>query len=55
MEDEKFFSGYCRCLDCSRTVAVELTEGRIDSVDCSYGNCPHQQSCPIAKEIDELQ
>ena len=54
MEDEKFFSGYCRQLDCSRTVTVELTDGAIDSCDCCYGNCVYQPGCPIAREIAEL-
>ncbi len=55
MDDEKFISGYCRCLDCSRTVTVELTDGRITDVDCSYPNCVHAAACPIAKEIDQLK
>lgn len=54
METEKFVSGYCRVLDCSRLVEVLLTDGRIEEVDCCYGNCMHQQACPIAKEIDIL-
>ena len=54
MEDEKFLSGYCRVLDCSRTVTVELTDGKIDNVDCCYGSCVYQGSCPIAAEIEKI-
>lgn len=55
MEIEKFISGYCRVLDCSRLVEVIIAGGKIEEVDCCYGNCIHQQNCPIAKEIDQLQ
>ena len=55
MEDEKFLSGYCRVMDCSRTVTAELTDGKLACADCSYGNCLHQGNCLIAKEIDELK
>ena len=55
MEDEKFLTGYCRGLDGSRTVTVELTDGRIDHVDCAYPDCAHRMTCPIAAEIDKLQ
>ena len=55
MEDEKFISGYCRQIDRSRMVAVELTDGEIDCVDCCYGSCVYQPDCPVAKEIDELK
>ena len=55
MEDEKILSGYCRQIDRSRMVTVELTDGTIDHVDCCYGSCVYQPNCPIAKEIDGLQ
>ena len=54
MEQEKFISGYCRTLDCSRMVAVVLEDGQITEVDCCYGSCVYQPNCTIAKEIDEL-
>ena len=54
MEDEKIISGYCRAIDRSRMVTVELTDGEIDCVDCGYGSCVYQPNCPIAREIDEL-
>ena len=55
MEIEKFVSGYCRVLDNSRMVEVILEDGKIIEVDCCYGNCVYQGSCPIAKEIDHLK
>ena len=54
MESEKFCSGYCRQLDAPRTVEVILEDGTITEVDCCYGNCIHEASCPIAKEIRTL-
>ncbi|MEE0109356.1 MAG: hypothetical protein UEP57_00475 [Oscillospiraceae bacterium] len=55
MEIEKFLSGYCRQLDASRMVEVIVEDGEVSEVDCCYGDCVYQGSCPIAKEIDELK
>jgi len=55
MEEEKFISGYCRVLDCSRMVEVLLVNGKIEEADCCYGSCIYQPNCPIAREIDTLQ
>ena len=52
METEKFVSGYCRVLDCSRLVEIVLEGGTITETECCYGNCIYQPNCPIAKEID---
>ena len=52
--DEQIITGYCRCLDQSRIVTVELDGGKWYA-DCSYGNCPYEASCEIAKRIRELQ
>jgi hypothetical protein len=54
MDEEKFLSGYCRCMDCSRTVTAELVDGKLDNVDCGYGSCVYQGSCPIAAEIEKI-
>ena len=54
MEREDFFSGYCRCIDNSRMVALVTVDGRVDEVDCNYENCPHRNECQIAKKIDEF-
>jgi len=54
MEQEVFFSGYCRTIDQSRMVAVETENGELCSVDCSYETCPYTQNCTIAQSIREL-
>ena len=54
MEREDFFSGYCRCIDCSRMVALVTVDGEIDEVDCNYGSCPYEGECTIAKKIREI-
>ena len=54
MEIEKFLSGYCRQMDCSRMVAVVLEDGALTEADCCFGSCVYQPNCPIAKEIDAL-
>ena len=53
MEQETFFSGYCRSIDDSRMVSVFVEDGQLTEVDCCYGSCVHQSNCPIAKEIEE--
>ena len=54
MEKESFFSGYCRQLDSARTVEVISEDGTVTEVDCCFGNCIYETSCPIAKEIAEI-
>ena len=54
MEREEFLTGYCRTLDQSRMVAVLLTDEELEEVDCLYGNCPYEPSCPIAEKIRDL-
>ena len=54
MEQEYFFSGYCRTLDNSRTVAVEVEGGKVTEVDCCFENCIHAPNCAIAQEIRQL-
>ena len=51
MEQEYFFSGYCRTLDNSRTVAVTVEDGKLTEVDCCFENCIHASNCTIAQEI----
>jgi len=55
MEEEKIFSGYCRQLDGSRMVEVILERGCITEVDCCYGSCLYEASCPIASQIKEME
>ena len=54
MEKEVFLSGYCRCMDASRMVAVFINDDAVEEVDCCYGSCTHQPNCTIAREIDQL-
>ena len=53
MEQEFFFSGYCRTLDQSRMVEVIVEDGNVTEVDCCYPDCIHAPNCIIAKEIAE--
>ncbi len=53
MEQEQFFSGYCRTRDCSRTVCVVKEEGNLTEVDCSFAACPFTGECTIAKAITD--
>ena len=54
MEKEVFVSGYCRALDQSRMVAVEISDGLVEA-DCAYPDCPHAASCQIAQQIKEAE
>ena len=54
MEREAFFSGYCRCIDAARTVAVEATDNELTEVDCLFTSCPHAPDCPIGQRITEF-
>lgn len=54
MEQEFFFSGYCRQIDQSRMVTVILENGTVTEVDCCYGSCIYEPNCPIARQIREL-
>ena len=53
MEEEYILCGYCRTLDQSRMVTVEIENGEMD-VDCSYGSCPYEANCTIAEKIREI-
>ena len=52
--NEYFFSGYCRQLDSARTVEVVTENGQLEEIDCCYGQCTFQTSCPIAQRVEEL-
>ena len=51
MEQEYFFTGYCRQLDGSRTVCLIEENGRLEEVDCAYPGCPYSPNCGIAEKI----
>ena len=55
MEQEYFFTGYCRTTDKSRTVAVEVEDGKLTEVDCCYPDCIHAPNCTIAESIRQLE
>ena len=54
MDKEAFFSGYCRQIDSSRTVAVEAEGASLTYADCAYDNCPYADTCPIGKSIRQF-
>ena len=54
MEEEYFFTGYCRTMDASRMVTVETDGTEIIDVDCCYGACPYEPNCQIAQKIRQL-
>ena len=37
--EERYLTGYCRCLDASRIVEVVTEDGNLEARDCSYGSC----------------
>ena len=54
MEQEYFFTGYCRTIDQSRMVTVVTENKELTEVDCCYENCVHTPNCTIAKEIRQV-
>lgn len=52
--EEHIVSGYCRAIDQSRMVTVETEGGMFSDVDCGYGGCLYEKSCPIAKTIAKI-
>ena len=54
MEQELFFSGYCRALDSRRTVAALLEAGELTEVDCNFENCIYAPSCPIGQQLEAV-
>ena len=53
MEEERIISGYCRQLDQSRMVTIELEQGKLTDCDCCYGSCIYEPNCTVAKQITE--
>ena len=52
MEKELYLSGYCRAMDQSRLVEVEISGNEIHA-DCAYPDCPHGPNCQIAQKIQQ--
>lgn len=54
MEEEAFFSGYCRQTDEARTVGCVFTcDGAQVEADCCYPDCRFLRECSIAAAIDQ--
>lgn len=54
MEKEHFLSGYCRCMDCARTVTA-ITDKVLLEADCDFPNCPYAAGCSIGKALSQLE
>ena len=55
MEEEKILTGYCRQLDQSRMVTIEVEDGTLTECDCCYGSCVYQPNCTVAQQIATLE
>ena len=55
MEEEKILTGYCRQLDQSRMVTIEVEGGKLTECDCCYGRCVYQPNCTVAQQIAALE
>ena len=53
MEEEKFFSGYCRQIDQNRMVEGVKEGGELTEIDCSYESCIYNNTCTIGKSITQ--
>lgn len=51
MEMERFFSGYCRAVDGSRTVMAVKEDGILTETDCLFEKCQNYGDCPLAEKI----
>ena len=54
MEQEFFFTGYCRTIDQSRLVTVVVENEKLTEIDCCYENCIHAPNCTVTKEIGQV-
>ena len=52
MDGEWILTGYCRSIDSHRMVTAERDNGQWYA-DCSYGSCPYEANCEIAKALRE--
>lgn len=55
MEQEFFFTGYCRQIDQSRMVCIVLENGEIEERDCCFGSCLYEPECPVAAQIRQAK
>ena len=55
MEEKEYcFTGYCRQIDQSRMVVVEIYDGERD-ISCGFDTCTYAPNCTIAKQIKETE
>ena len=54
MDGERILTGCGRSIDGHRMFTAESDAGQWYA-DCSYGNCPHEANCEIAKRIRETK
>lgn len=56
-EKEVFYNGFCRCQNQGRIVLCvyvkDSEKWQIDEIDCGFLNCPHRDSCEVAKAVEE--
>ena len=55
MEEEKIFTVFCRQLDQSRMVTIEVEGRKLTECDCCYGSCVYQPNCTVAQQIAALE
>ena len=48
---ELFLSGYCRQVNDTRTVCVEIEDGGPAEADCCYPDCRFAADCTVAQAI----
>lgn len=51
---EWIVSGYCRTQDQARTVLLEREDGQWEC-DCDFPGCAFAESCPIGRQLKEIQ
>lgn len=51
MEEERIITGYCRQLDQSRMVTIEVEDGKLTECDCCFGSCVYESNCTVAQQI----
>ncbi len=50
---EYYISGYCRIMDSSRMVEIEVEKGELLEADCCYPDCVYAPNCTVAAAIKE--
>ena len=53
MEEEKFFTGYCRQIDQNRMAAAVKEDGQLVEADCEYETCLYRKNCTLGRAITQ--